>query len=116
MNWIIDGAERVIKNRDIFISSECEAFKQKFIKESDSVAMYEADFLETMKASIYFKTVTDAYLEYKVYCQEAGHKYPLGRNNFVSRMEHLGFEKTKQAASSFLEKNYLKIKVVNETE
>ena len=115
LNWIIEGAERVIKNRNIFISSECEAFKQKFIKESDSVAMYEADFLETMKASIYFKTVTDAYIEYKVYCQEAGHKHPLGRNNFVSRMELLGFEKTRQIAGVFLEKNFIKKKVVNET-
>ncbi len=107
LNWIIKGAEQVIKSRNIFISSECEAFKQKFIKESDTVAMYEADFLETMKGSIYYKTLVEAYAEYKVFCQDAGHKHPLGRNNFAIRMEVLGFEKTKKSAGTFLEKNFL---------
>jgi putative DNA primase/helicase len=107
LNWIIEGAERVIKNRDIFISSECKMFKNKFIKESDSVAMYEADFLETMTGSIYFKTVADAYTEYKTYCQDAGHRHPLGRNNFSSRMEGLGFTKTKKETGWHLEKNFI---------
>jgi putative DNA primase/helicase len=106
LNWIIEGAERVIKSRNIFISAECEAFKQKFIKESDTVAMYEADFLETMKGSIYFKTVVEAYTEYKIYCQDAGHSRPLGRNNFVNRMESLGFEKLHKETGRVLEKHY----------
>ena len=107
LNWIIAGAEQVIKSRNIFISAECEAFKQKFIKETDSVAMYEADFLETMKANIYYKSYADAYIEYKNYCQDAGHSRPLGRNNFVNRMESLGFNRTKRETSMFLEKNYI---------
>ncbi|UOA08937.1 phage/plasmid primase, P4 family [Methylobacter sp. S3L5C] len=106
LNWIIEGAERVIKSRNIFISPECESFKNKFIKESDSVAMYEVDFMETMRGSIYFKPYADAYTEYKTYCQDAGHKHPLGRNNFVNRMESLGFKRSKQEASMFLEKNF----------
>jgi putative DNA primase/helicase len=109
LNWIIEGAERVIKSRNIFVSDECEAFKQRFIKETDSVAMYEADFRETMRASIYFKTLKEAYAEYKEYCSEAGNK-PLGRNNFTSRMEALGFEKTRTNACSYLEKNYIQDK------
>lgn len=107
LNWIIEGAEQVIKSRNIFISSECEAFKQKFIKESDTVAMYEADFLETMQGYIYFKSYKEAYPAYKEYCQEAGHKHPLSRNNFLVRMEALGFERVKQPAGMFLEKNFL---------
>ena len=106
LNWIIEGAEQVIKNRNIFISDECEQFKQQFIKESDSVAMYEADFLESMHGNIYFKTVADAYLEYKAYCSEAGHKHPLGRNNFSLRMVALGFEKTHREQGRMLEKNF----------
>ena len=105
LNWIIEGAKRVIKSRNIFVSDECEAFKQRFIKETDSVAMYEADFRETMRASIYFKTVKEAYAEYKDYCSEAGNK-PLGRNNFTSRMESLGFEKSRNTSGMCLEKNY----------
>jgi putative DNA primase/helicase len=106
LNWIITGAEQVIKSRNIFISDECEQFKLKFIKETDSVAMFEENFLETMRNSIYFKTVADAYAEYKTYCQDAGHSKPLGRNNFVSRMETLGFEKTHKETGRMLEKHY----------
>jgi putative DNA primase/helicase len=107
LNWIIAGAEQVIKSRNIFVSSECEAFKQKFIKETDSVAMYEADFLETMKGTLYFKSYKEAYPDYKDYCHEAGHKYPLSRNNFLTRMESLGFKRVKQVAGMFLEKNFI---------
>jgi len=107
LNWIIEGAERVIKSRNIFVSDECETFKQKFIKETDSVAMFEADFLETMKSNIYYKLVKDAYLDYKTYCLDAGHR-SLGRNNFTGRMETLGFEKSHKEAGRTLEKHYLK--------
>ena len=105
LNWVIAGAERVIKQRDIFISAECELFKLKFMKETDTVAMYEDDVQETMTATIYFKTVQEAYNDYKNYCQEAGHKFPLGRNNFVQRMVALGFEKSKKERAWMLEKN-----------
>jgi putative DNA primase/helicase len=106
MNWIIEGAEQVIKNRNIFISEECEKFKKQFLKESDSVAMYEADLLESMPGNIYFKTVADAYLDYKLYCKDVGQNYPLGRNNFVKRMEALGFEKTHKEQGRMLEKYF----------
>ena len=45
LNWIIAGAERVIRTEDIFVSAECQKFKAKFIKETDSAAM----FLETRR-------------------------------------------------------------------
>lgn len=105
LNWIIDGAEQVIKNRNIFISAECERFKAQFIKETDSVAMFEDDTLETMQGVIYFKTIGDAYRDYKAFCLDAGHR-PLGRNNFVSRMIALGFNRSVNRNGKHLEKNY----------
>ena len=105
LNWIIEGAGRVIKNRDIFISKECEEFKQRFIKETDSVAMYEENYRESNRSNIYYKTVSDAYNDYKDFCHDAGNK-PLGRNNFTARMESLGFIKTHKEAGRMLEKNY----------
>jgi phage/plasmid-associated DNA primase len=59
-----------------------------------------------MTGLIYFKTVADSYADYKIYCQAAGHNHPLGRNNFVSRMELLGFEKSHKEAGRMLEKRY----------
>ena len=105
LNWIIEGAGRVIKNRDIFISKECEDFKKRFIKETDSVAMYEENYRESNRSNIYYKTVSDAYKDYKYFCHDAGNK-PLGRNNFTARMESLGFIKTHKEAGRMLEKNY----------
>jgi len=106
LNWLVAGAEQVIKSRNIFISTECEQFKQQFIKETDSVAMFEDDNLEDMQGHIYFETVSNAYRDYKSFCMDAGHR-PLGRNNFVKRMESLGFEKSHKAAGRALEKHYL---------
>ena len=114
LNWIIEGAERVIKNRNIFISEECENFKQRFIKETDSVAMYEEDYTQSNRGIIYYKTITEAYKDYKDFCYEAGHSRPLGRNNFSVRMESLGFKKTKQPEGFILEKNYSSKKVLND--
>jgi putative DNA primase/helicase len=106
LNWIIEGAKNVIKNRNIFISKECEDFKQKFIKETDSVAMYESDFIESMRGNIYFKSVKEAYSEYKIYCLDGGYR-ALGRNNFSNRMEALGFQKSHKEVGRTLEKNYI---------
>lgn len=107
LNWIIDGAREVIKNRKIFISEECENFKKQFIKESDSVAMFEEQAIREDKNRVrYLETVTNAYLEYKSYCSEAGHK-PLGRTNFSKRMEAIGFKKYEKNSATFLEKEYL---------
>jgi putative DNA primase/helicase len=105
LNWIIEGAEQVIKNRNIFISEECNQFKAQFIRESDSVAMYEDHLKEQLKGSIYFKTVADAHRDYQNFCTDAGYK-ALGRTNFSKRMELLGFEKSKKEDGISLEKNF----------
>ena len=117
LNWIIEGAERVIKNRDIFISGECEVFKKKFLKETDTVAMFESEVIidEQQYHTSYSKTVADSYIDYQAYCKDVGHRFPLGRNNFVKRMEVLGYGKTHKERGWFLEKNFFLEKVVNDS-
>jgi putative DNA primase/helicase len=110
LNWVVEGAREVIKNRDIFISEECRNFKARFLRETDSVAMFEDHIKEELQGDIYFETVADSYREYKAFCLEAGHK-PLGRNNFTKRMEALEFEKNKKNDGWKLEKNYKSEKV-----
>lgn len=104
LNWIIEGAERVIKNRNIFVSEGCEAFKKQFIKETDSVAMFEEHIKDEMPGTRYNKTVKTAYGEYKVFCIDAGHRYPVGRTEFSRRMESLAFIKSKRQDGWYLEK------------
>ena len=111
LNWIIEGAEAVLKNRNIFISDACRKFKKQFVKESDSVAMFEDEHIKVnLKGSIYFETVTESHTHYKDFCINAGYK-PLGRNNFTKRMEALSFDKKKTVDGWFLEKHYLEKKV-----
>lgn len=93
LNWIIAGAERVIRTEDIFVSAECQKFKAKFIKETDSAAM----FLEARRynnqgqAPLYLSSL---YADYKGFCLEDGYK-SLGKNNFSKRLEALGYERAK---------------------
>jgi putative DNA primase/helicase len=93
LNWIIAGAERVIRTEDIFVSVECQKFKTKFIKETDSAAM----FLEARRynnqgqAPLYLSHI---YADYKGFCLEDGYK-SLGKNNFSKRLEALGYERAK---------------------
>lgn len=107
LNWIIQGAERVIKSRNIFVSKECDDFKIRFLKETDSVAMFEEQhIIENRQARTYTETVSDAYTDYKAFCLDAGNK-PLGRNNFAKRMEGIGFFKVKKDTGWYLEKKYI---------
>ena len=117
LNWIIEGAEAVIRNRDIFISSECESFKKQFLKETDTVAMFESEIIIDGQQyhTHYSKTVAVLYEEYTAYCKDVGQKYPLGRNNFSKRMETLGYEKTRKESGWYLEKNFFSEKVVNDS-
>ena len=103
LNWIIEGAEQVIKNRDIFVSDECNKFKEQFIKESDSVAMYEENWTTNMPGSNYSKKVSEAHQDFKEFCKDVIFK-ALGRNIFAKRMEALGFVKSKKEGGMFLEK------------
>lgn len=106
LNWIIDGAREGIKNRDIFVSDECLKIKARFIKETDSVAMFEEQhILEGLRGSIYYEMVSAAHTQYKQYCSDAGHK-ALGRTNFSRRMEAIGFTKSKKDDGAYLEKHY----------
>ena len=107
INWIIQGAEEVIRNRDIFISDECHQFKAQFLKETDSVAMFEEDLREVIKNYIYSKTVVDSYKEYKMFCRETGYR-ALGRTSFSKQMVSLGFDKRKGAHGILLEKIILR--------
>ncbi len=105
LNWIIEGAQEVITSRDLFVSDECEKFKKQFMKETDSVAMFEEQVIIERKKPSYYEKVTIAYAEYADYCKEVNYK-PVGRNNFTKRMESIGFEKKKNNMGAFLKKTF----------
>ncbi|MFI3123239.1 MAG: phage/plasmid primase, P4 family [Methylococcales bacterium] len=107
LNWIIEGANEVVKNRDIFVSAECEAFKLQFIKECDNVSMFEEHYIKpNLSGSFYTMTVSECYRDYVSFCQDYGYKGVLGRGNFSKRMQSIGFESFKEISGIRLRKSY----------
>ncbi len=93
LNWIIQGAKRVVETEDIYISDQCTKFKAKFIKETDSVALFIDD--SGYESSEISKTyLTSIYSEYKEFCNNDGYR-PLGKNNFSKRLLAAGMERSK---------------------
>lgn len=89
LNWVIAGAERVIRNADIFISKECIDFKAKFIKETDSAALF-MDAEHYVKDEATKTPLKTLYFEYKNFCLDDGYR-SLGRNNFSKRLDAAGY-------------------------
>ncbi len=107
LNWIIEGAKQVVESRDLFVSDECEQFKKQFLKETDSVAMFEEQFIkENLKGGFYICKVVQCYSDYKSYCADVGFKGVLQRGNFVKRMQAIGFDKFEDREGTQLRKNY----------
>ena len=89
LNWVLDGLDRLLKQKGF---SECEASKQilaQYKKESDSVAMFtdEMNYKATPEQWTQAKPI---YSDYREYCYAEGLK-PLARKNFHKRLEALGF-------------------------
>ena len=107
LNWIIEGADEVVKNKDIFISDECKQFQKRFITETDSVAMFEEQCIKDNPLyKIHFsQSLKTVYGVYKDYCIDVNFK-PLGRNNFKNRMVAIGFDEKKAEQGIFLSKQY----------
>jgi len=93
LNWIIQGAESVIRNEDIFVSKECEQFKARFIKETDSASLFieSENYVKDKTKKV---LLSELYESYKNFCVDDGYN-KLGKKNFSKRLEALGYERTK---------------------
>ena len=84
-NWILQGLDRVLKQKNF---SKCKAIanaRSDYEKQSDSVKMFIEDFEYT--TSIDYTTISDLYGQYKGYCIDDGfHK--VNKSNFMKRLRH----------------------------
>jgi putative DNA primase/helicase len=102
LNWIIEGAKRILINEDIFISNECRAAFKQFIKDIDSVLQFlDENNLIKSKDSQHRYYSKDLIKDYREWCFENGLK-PLGRNELFARLKALGYEKKKDKRWYFL--------------
>ncbi len=84
-NWILQGLDRLLKQKKF---SKCEAIenaKSNYEKQSDSVKMFIEDF--EYKTSTDYTTISQLYSQYKGYCIEDGFR-PVNKSNFMKRLRH----------------------------
>ena len=84
-NWILQGLDRVLKQKKF---SKCEAVamaRSDYEKQSDSVKMFVEDY--EYKTSTNFTAISELYQKYKVYCIEDGFR-PVNKSNFMKRLRH----------------------------
>ncbi|BCD62640.1 putative DNA primase/helicase [Nitratiruptor sp. YY08-26] len=90
LNWIIEGATRVIENEDIFISDKCKIARDKFFKEIDNVRQFIED--NGYQPSIYNRMkASELYGEYRNYCAQNNFKSVSSRT-FKERLQAIGIE------------------------
>jgi len=99
LNWIIQGAKRVLQNKDIFISNECKQAKRQFIKDIDSVLQFleECNYKKSEYNRILLK---DLYLDYSNWSFESGLK-KVSKREFSKRLEALGFIRKKYNTGNY---------------
>jgi putative DNA primase/helicase len=105
-NWVLEGLNRIMKNRKF---SECEKSKnaiEEFKKSSDSVLLFIED--ENYGKSVaQNKAIKELFNEYKLYCIDSNFR-ACGIQNFASRLTNAGFETEKKNYGKviFIEKIY----------
>jgi putative DNA primase/helicase len=85
-NWILEGLQRLMKQKNF---SKCEAIekaRQNYMKESDSVQTFLDDNGYKIDVNEY-TAVKELYSYYRMFCIEDGFK-PVNKSNFMKRLRH----------------------------
>jgi putative DNA primase/helicase len=84
-NWILQGLDRVLKQKKFSKCKAVEMARSNYEKQSDSVKMFIEDY--EYKTSTNYTKVDPIYQKYKVYCIDDGFKY-VSKPNFMKRLKH----------------------------
>jgi putative DNA primase/helicase len=84
-NWILQGLDRLLKQKNFSKCAAVENARSDYEKQSDSVKMFIEDM--EYKTSTDYTPVSDLYSQYREYCIEDGfHK--VNKSNFMKRLRH----------------------------
>lgn len=84
-NWILQGLDRILKQKNFSKCAAVENARSDYEKQSDSVKMFIEDY--EYKTSTDYTPVKELYNEYRNYCIEDGfHK--VNKSNFMKRLRH----------------------------
>lgn len=97
-NWLVEGTKEIIKTKKIYISKECEDFKEKFNLVNSFVK--ETNLIKTENNSKSIVTTYENVLkEYESFC-ELHDEEPVGRGYFNRELKALGFEATRRGTGN----------------
>ncbi|WP_179022012.1 DNA primase family protein [Winogradskyella forsetii] len=93
-NWVLDGLQRLLINKDF---TESEIVRQEVLqyqKESDSVLLFldEENFSTSIDS---YETLKNIYIAYKVYCNDNGYRQ-VSSKNLSKRLEKAGYIKDRK--------------------
>ena len=93
-NWLVEGAKEILKTKKIYISKECEDFKERF--NFVNLFVKETNLIKTENNSKSIVTTYENVLkQYELFC-ELYDEEPLGRGYFNRELKALGFEATRR--------------------
>ena len=97
-NWLIAGLKEIVKNKDLYFSSECEEFKQRFNRVS--LFVNETSLVKTERSPKSIVTsYQDVLKQYELFC-ELHDEEPLGRGKFNRELKSLGFQSTRRESGN----------------
>jgi putative DNA primase/helicase len=104
-NWVLDGFNRVLVKQGF---TECEAARREleaYKLQSDTVKLFldEHDY----KASAHAHQPTaEVYRDYRQFCTDFGHRYPVARQKFVTRLGAAGIVEQRRKTGRVLFMTY----------
>ena len=97
-NWLLEGAKEIIKTKKVYISKECEDFKDRF--NLVNLFVKETNLIKTENNSKSIVTTYENVLkQYESFC-ELHDEEPLGRGYFNKELKALGFEATRRGTGN----------------
>lgn len=98
LNWVLQGLDRLLKQRNFSECKATQAILAKYRLESDSVQMFLAD-KGYQKSLNEVETLDVLYQEYKTFCLDDGYKF-VSKKTLRERLENSGFQITRRSAGN----------------
>jgi putative DNA primase/helicase len=89
-NWVLDGLQRLLKQRGFTSCETVEKQNEKYRMESDSVLKFlnESEYVKSIELYVRLSKI---FSEYKGFCGEDGY-YPVGKSKFKKRLANSGIK------------------------
>ena len=98
-NWVLEGLERLLKNKKFSNCMAVDKAKQLYENESDSVKSFLDEYRYTPSVKKYTQ-LKIMYNQYRTYCIEDGFKF-VNKTNFKKRLDHYKMY-VKRASSGYV--------------